>query len=365
LARFKNEAGLRLPCEHVAEYYDSGEEKGTWVYVTEFMDTDFEHELAWKDDFDTGNHQGTVVSEDEAKSVIAQAADGLACAHSRNVIHRDVKPANLLIRSADGMVKVTDFGIGCLLTRERRTELGVQMGRPFWMSPEQVIDPSSVDCRADIWSLGVVFYQAVTGRYPFCALKLADIFRTILSAPPQPPRKLNKSLSEETETLILRMIDKEPGSRFQSMCEIRDRLQGHPAPTVSNTCPNCKCEVSPISPFCTDCGRDLIDRPVTLVATGGPHAGEEFAVLGDLVTIGRSSDNTIRLPHDCYISRWHVRIRREPSCHTVEAWDWKQDQKPANQTLLNGCDINGKGVQALHLGDRLRLGDTWFDFCAA
>jgi serine/threonine protein kinase len=362
LVRFTNESTLTLPTDHVVKNYKFGEERGVYYNVMEFIEGgDLEGRMEWEDDFVGGTPHGDIQAEGEVKDIIAQAADGLGCAHSHNVIHRDIKPANLMIRRTDNCVKLTDFGIACFLTKERRTELGVQMGSVFWMSPEQVIEPKDVDCRADIWSLGVVFYQAITGRYPFCGTKMADIFRAILSDDPPSPRKVNPSLSEETEAVVLKMLEKSLDERFQRMTDVQKAL-GAEVLCVLSKCPQCGVETEMGNRFCTGCGYDLVELPMKLVGTGGVHATFEFPVHGDLVHVGRHKDgNDIRLPYDPYVSRWHLQFRKEGTTRTVEAWDWNQGKKPANETLLNGFDINGKGRQPIRVGDKLRMGDSWFE----
>ncbi|MBM3475781.1 MAG: FHA domain-containing protein [Armatimonadetes bacterium] len=368
--RFRNESKLSLSTEHIVRNYDFGEVRGKYANVMEFVDGDtLEDRLRWVDDFDTLTCRGTAVPEDEARDVIAQAAEGLACAHASNVIHRDIKPANLLIRRADRRVKVTDFGVARFMGdphdagrfEDPDTQLDDILGTILWMSPEQWVDPSAADCRADVWSLGVVFYQAVTGRYPFLGAGAGAVARTVLSDNPARPRKLNPALSEETEAIILKMLAKELDDRFQRMTDVQ-RALGAEVVCVLSACPQCGVETETGNRFCTGCGYDLVELPMKLAGTGGMHAGLEFPVRGDLVRVGRRREgNDIHLLADECVSRWHLRFRKEGATRTVEAWDWNQGKKPANETLLNGFDINGKGPQPIKVGDKLRMGDSWFE----
>jgi serine/threonine protein kinase len=162
-----------------------------------------------------------------AVNLVRQAADALAFAHARSVVHRDMKPENVLItrNGADAdLAKVADFGF------TRLSEGGLTMGGnevfgslPY-MSPEQC-RWAAVDARTDIYSLGVVLYEAVTGLVPFQVTTLKDAMEKHISAPPPPPRSVAPQLPAELEAIILRCLAKSPGDRFSSAGELSSALE--------------------------------------------------------------------------------------------------------------------------------------------
>jgi serine/threonine protein kinase len=164
-----------------------------------------------------------------AFAIVRQAVEGLAEAHKLGIVHRDVKPGNLLI-GRDGFVKVADLGlamvIGDRLCRQpagHRGE-GLPAGTAAYLAPEQARDPAKVDFRADIYSLGATLYHALTGRLPFDGRSPMEVIQKQLQEPPEPPRDHVPELSEESNELILRMLAKEPADRFGSYDRLRVAL---------------------------------------------------------------------------------------------------------------------------------------------
>jgi serine/threonine protein kinase len=163
-----------------------------------------------------------------AFAVIRQAVEGLADAHKLGIVHRDVKPGNLLI-GRDGVVKVADLGlamvVGDLLSRRATCRSGVlPAGTAAYLAPEQARDPASVDFRADIYSLGATLYHAVTGRFPFDGGTSMQVILNHLQEPPVNPRQYVPDLSEEAADLIVRMLAKDPQCRVGSYDELRMAL---------------------------------------------------------------------------------------------------------------------------------------------
>lgn len=158
-------------------------------------------------------------------TLFADVADGLAHAHDHGVVHRDIKPQNLLL-SVDGRMYISDFGLSRLLDEPRLTLTGELMGTPAYLSPEQVRgDESQIDHRTDIYSLGVTLYELLTGHRPFRAKTREQVINSICADEPARPRRVDRRIPRDLETICLRAIAKEPGRRFASARELAGELR--------------------------------------------------------------------------------------------------------------------------------------------
>ena len=153
----------------------------------------------------------------EALDVVRQVAHGLVRAHERGIIHRDIKPANVLLTS-DGTVKIVDFGLAKLSGRTAITREGIPLGTVYYMSPEQARG-EPVDRRTDIWSLGVVLYEIVSGRRPFDGEYENVVIYRILNAVPEPLTALRTGVSMELERIVCKCLEKNPSDRYQHLDE--------------------------------------------------------------------------------------------------------------------------------------------------
>ncbi len=160
----------------------------------------------------------------EAGHIAGQVAEGLAAAHLAGIVHRDVKPQNILI-DRQGHAKVTDFGIATGADWTRVTRAGSIIGSARYMSPEQVRS-KPVDARSDIYSLGVVMYEMLAGRPPFDGTSMPEIARQHLHTPPPPLAELRPDLPPGLEKVVMRCLEKDPGDRFASMNELLGALTG-------------------------------------------------------------------------------------------------------------------------------------------
>ncbi|RMG18143.1 MAG: hypothetical protein D6731_02805 [Planctomycetota bacterium] len=166
--------------------------------------------------------------EPEAARIAAELADALAAAHRRGLLHRDVKPANVLLRAHDGRVLLTDFGLarGAENARERLTRTGQLLGTPSYMAPEQVEgDPVAVGPAVDVYGLGATLYHCLTGKPPFAAKNPLALLRAVLERSPLPPARARPGLDPDLNELCLACLEKEPARRPTSAAALRDELE--------------------------------------------------------------------------------------------------------------------------------------------
>jgi serine/threonine-protein kinase len=163
-----------------------------------------------------------------AVRIIGQVAESLAEAHAAGIVHRDLKPANLFVERVGRLdvAKVLDFGIAKLMDGPRWTAIGAIFGTPAYMSPEQA-QGLPVDAKSDIYSLGVILYECLSGELPFPGTSSAVIISQHIKEPPRPLSSLPHAirLPHELEALAMQMLEKKPESRPESMEEVRERLR--------------------------------------------------------------------------------------------------------------------------------------------
>ncbi|WP_437282015.1 protein kinase [Sorangium sp. So ce375] len=222
--RFLREAraAARLKGEHVAKVYDVGRlETGAPYMVLEYLDGA---------DLKAVVRSAGPLRWEDAVLYLLQAADAIAEAHALGIVHRDIKPANLfLIRRPNGApcVKVLDFGISKQIAPDNvdLTRTGTMLGSPLYMSPEQMMRRKDVDLRSDIWALGVVLYELVTGRVPFPAETLTEVVGRVLQEEPPLPSQLRPGLPLELDRIVERCLQKRPELRFQHVEELAGHLR--------------------------------------------------------------------------------------------------------------------------------------------
>jgi serine/threonine protein kinase len=215
--RFMREARLaaRLSHANVVQVYDTGEEDGRPFIVMEYVRGET---LA-----DVLAHRRKLLVR-EVADIGRQAAHGLEHAHVAGLVHRDVKPHNLLVRD-DGAVKIADFGIARAAEVSRLTELGTVLGTAAYLAPEQARG-EEVTPAADIYSLGAVLYEALTGRTPHQFSSLTELAEKQRSGEVVPIRDLEPSVPERIEALVMRCLAREPRFRPESAAEIASALDG-------------------------------------------------------------------------------------------------------------------------------------------
>ena len=174
------------------------------------------------------------MSADNAVGLFSQALEGIDHAHRMGIVHRDIKPANMMLTES-GTLKVMDFGIARVLGTSRMTKQGNIVGTIEYMSPEQVRGQET-DARSDIYSLGILLYEMITGRVPFTSDSEYDLMRMQIEDAPEPPRSFTAQIPLGIEQAIMRALAKKSESRFQGAAEFRNALLGalgsSTAPTV-------------------------------------------------------------------------------------------------------------------------------------
>ena len=167
--------------------------------------------------------QGERLPLAEALDLMVQIADAVAYAHEQGMVHRDLKPANIILRPT-GEPVLTDFGLARIMGGSHRTRTGMVLGTVFYMAPEQVLG-EHVDQRADVYSLGVMLYELLTGRLPYEGENLAEIMQQHLSAPLPDPREIVPDLPPALAEVVKRAMAKSPEERFQTASELKEALE--------------------------------------------------------------------------------------------------------------------------------------------
>jgi serine/threonine protein kinase len=212
---FFNEAQMmgRLQHPNILPIYDAGDENGSYYVVTEHVHGARTLAAYCKPD--------NLLRVDDVVEIIFKAAKALHYAHSRGVIHRDVKPSNIML-TLDNDVRIIDFGIA-LVTDSAVSRIEGIAGSPSYMSPEQV-QSAEITPRSDIYSLGAVMYELLTGFRPFRANNLSKLLHQIVYATAAPIHTLRSDIAEDLEELVARALRKDPAQRFQNGLELAGTL---------------------------------------------------------------------------------------------------------------------------------------------
>ena len=226
VSRFVNEARAvnQIGHDHIIDIHDFGTTPaGDFYFIMEYLNGEMLSDQRGRQ---------VVFSPARALNIVAQIADALAASHERGVIHRDLKPDNIFLITRDGnpdFVKVLDFGLAKLTTVSGAvpaytTGAGIVMGTPYYMSPEQCEGRAELDHRTDVYSLGVILFEMLTGQVPFAGEGYGEVMTKHISLPPPAVRRFVPELPVVLDAILGRALAKDPDARFQTMAEFREVL---------------------------------------------------------------------------------------------------------------------------------------------
>jgi len=226
MARFLREAQAAGKLNHpnIITIYDAGEEEGVAYIAMEFLEGgDLRGMLS----------QRQRMGMDEIVEIGATLAEALAVAHDHGIVHRDIKPANIMT-PIKGPVKLADFGIAHV-TDSNLTQEGALIGTPHYMSPEQFMG-QKVDGRSDLFSLGNILYEMLTGEKPFTGEALSTVMHHVIKTDPVPPQELNFNVSDPVAKVIMKVLSKRPADRYPNgralAAALRESLKENPDPAI-------------------------------------------------------------------------------------------------------------------------------------
>ena len=344
LARFRREARAIAALRHpnILTIYDYGEEEGIAYIVMEYVPGGtLKTRLT-----------GQPIDWPDVATLVIPVGRALAYAHSQGIVHRDVKPANVLLPRPDWPL-LADFGLVKLVGHQRGiTRPGISIGTPAYLSPEQAAG-EDIDHRSDVYGLGIVLYELLTGHIPFEAKSPIDMMILRMQGPPTPPRRFNPRISPALEAVILRALARDPAARHPTMEALVNDLSRLPGAT-GRSIPAPSQVAAPAS-------------TTTRLGTLSPAAGPRLIVTGTGATlhlpqqgevlVGRADPHATPQPDvdlgphgggQAGVSRRHARLLYCP-----EGW-LLEDLHSTNGTYLNSTPVQPGQPVRVRTGDIIR-----------
>jgi serine/threonine protein kinase len=349
LARFQREAHilLNLSDSHIVRIFDYGNDNNMHYIVMDYIDgQSLKYYMI---------NQGPLEPL-RALNYARQITEGLDTAYKQGVVHRDIKPQNILINSKD-MIKITDFGLARGRDTVTLTQSNVFMGTAYYISPEQAESGRSADTRSDLYSVATVLFEMLTGKPPYEGETAVDIVIKHMNDKIPSVCRQNPSLPIEMDPFMQRALAKLPADRFATPQEfiaaleqLQERVQAMPPERVAR----------PANP--------VDSKPGTIVAQQAPAVptreaklvmlsnGQIFPLKGELMVVGRKDPTLGIYPEilltDKTVGRRHAYVRNQQGTYTVE------DLNALNKTRLNGVTLTPHEERTLKDGDILRFGSV-------
>lgn len=350
LDRFRRAGSLQVNHPAVVDPIACCEEEGQWYMVMPFIDgLDLEQYVT---------QHGGRLSPEEAVRIIGNVADGLQAIHDCGVVHRDIKPGNILI-DEEGKVHIIDLGVCRMPGQATMTGKDDLVGTLMWMSPEQITQPETVGFASDWYSLGAVFYFLLTGNPPVQGQNTESIALSICQRTPPAPAAVVSGIPPHLSSACMMLLAKRPEGRYKDADALRRALQTGIPEGAAISCPACtfpgakgasycsRCGAafhpSPSAPRCLACGLEAgsnatcsmcgrpFDHAHRLEFTKGPLAGQIFHMPQGLYVVGRSE----LCERDQHISRRHLQVVCHDGSCTLE------DAGSTNKTLVDGRPVQG------------------------
>ena len=283
-ARFQQEikAAGRLNHPNIVTIYDVGKTDQVAYMAMEFLEG-----VELKDMISSGN----LPPAEQVVDIIAQVADGLHFAHQQDIVHRDVKPSNIMVMK-NNLAKITDFGIARLPNSAVKTMTGLILGSPRYMSPEQVIG-KAIDARSDIFSLGVVLYEALTGVAPFDGDNVNAIMYATVNTTPPPPSAHNRAVPPMLDLIVAKAMAKLLEDRYQTIREFGDDLR-EVRRQMDSSKPAAALKAMTAPPSARPIPKEAVETDTIPIGTGNKATDEEGKPLALSKTFD-SFDATLRL----------------------------------------------------------------------
>lgn len=377
--RFLQEARTAARMDHpgIVQVFDFGQDRGLLYIVMKFIPGDNLEEM-----LRSLRAQNRWIPLSEAVNLIRQVALALDYAHKQGVLHRDLKPGNIMLEPepSDGLPYrpvITDLGLAKLAKGGLTTQDSSSMGTPAYMSPEQAMGRPS-DPRSDVYSLGILLFELATGRLPFLARNLSEAIRYHVQTPPPEPRSIRSEIPETLEQAILQAIQKDPAKRFPSAAAMAEALKAAlPAATQVLSAPaGAQANISLLTQYQNSLielrGASIlgafqdIPQPTTasdlnqdrIQILAADQTSRVVVVQKPNMTIGRDPDCELPV-EDPKASRRHARLEFDGHGYRVT------DLNSTNGTYLGNVRLTAGIPQAWSPDQTLRIGDTFLRLLAA
>jgi len=346
--RFRTEIEVLRNLNHssIVKTYEVSEECGRRFYVMEYLSGGSLADMIKK---------GGALPLHNALDIATSICSALEHAHAAGVIHRDVKPANVLLDER-GLAKLVDFGIAKLTAEDGVTVTRQVLGTVEYMSPEQA-SGKQVDARSDIYSLGIVLYEMLTGRVPFTGQSVAAVLKSHQYSIPESPREWNGSIPEWLNQLILDMIEKDPDQRPQSAAAVAERIEIGRTSHEVICCPECGGQLEDGQVLCVQCGTNVQTGKRHLAVAGRPSLVTRRALIVaaavGIAAVGATlSTRGFRLPHE---NRFPYAELQQSHLSLGERFFWLGDLQNAEKEFRRTIELGRDTELAVTAARYLRM----------